>query len=249
MHLNGAKPLSEPILEYCLLIDCNKCFYGNKIPLTEKLKKGALVPPTPVLSIHGDLVPPTPVLSIHGALVPPHPTSVCSWGFSAPHPSSVHSWGFSAPHPSSVHSWGFSAPPPPPLLSVHGALVPPHPSSVHSWGFGAPHPSSVHSWGFSAPHPVLSIHNDLGGHFKNAYELVNLRALKSSLLNKLQIFQCIGKIFCVEFQRVPLKFHTKYLTYTVKDTIFIQCSTFKIALRFTSLYVSLNPPPNSPWDL
>ena len=126
--------------------------------------------------------------------------------------------------------------PPTPVLSIHGALVPPHPSSVHSWGF-------------SAPHPVLSIHNDLGGHFKKAYELVNLRALKSSLLNKLHIFQCMCKIFCVEFQRVPLKFHTKYLTYTLKDTIFIQCSTFKIALRFTSLYVFLNPPPNSPWDL
>ena len=27
----------------------------------------------------------------------------------------------------------------------------------------------------------------------------------------------MGKIFCVEFQRVPLKFHTKYLTHTLKD--------------------------------
>ena len=25
---------------------------------------------------------------------------------------------------------------------------------------------------------------------------------------------CMGKIFCVEFQRYPLKFHTKYLTHT-----------------------------------
>ena len=29
----------------------------------------------------------------------------------------------------------------------------------------------------------------------------------------------MGKIFCVEFQRVPLKFHTKYLTHTLKDAI------------------------------
>ena len=58
-----------------------------------------------------------------------------------------------------------------------------------------------------------------GGRFKNAYELLNLRALKCSPVNKMRIFQCMGKIFCVEFQRVPLKFHTKYLTHTLKDTI------------------------------
>ena len=44
--------------------------------------------------------------------------------------------------------------------------------------------------------------------FKNAYELLNLRALKISTLYKNYIFQCMGQIFCVEFQRVPLKFHT-----------------------------------------
>ena len=36
------------------------------------------------------------------------------------------------------------------------------------------------------------------------------------------IFQCMGKIFCVEFQRFPLKFHTKYLTHTLKDVHFIR---------------------------
>ena len=56
-----------------------------------------------------------------------------------------------------------------------------------------------------------------GGRFKNAYELLNLRALKIEN----HIFQCMGKIFCVEFQRVPLKFHTKYLTHTLKDVDFI----------------------------
>ena len=61
-----------------------------------------------------------------------------------------------------------------------------------------------------------------GGRFKKAYELLNLRALKFSPLNKIHIFQCMGKIFCVEFQRYPLKFHTKYLTHTLKGTIFIQ---------------------------
>ena len=49
------------------------------------------------------------------------------------------------------------------------------------------------------------------------YQLLNLRALKISMLYKNHIFQYMDKIFCVEFQRVPLKFHTKYLTYTLKD--------------------------------
>ena len=66
-----------------------------------------------------------------------------------------------------------------------------------------------------------------GGHFKNAYELLNLRALKTSMLYKNCIFQCMGKIFCVEFQRVPLKFHTKHLTHTLNDVDFIHRWKFK----------------------
>ena len=66
-----------------------------------------------------------------------------------------------------------------------------------------------------------------GGRFKNTYELLNLRALKISMLYKNHIFQCMGKIFCVEFQRVPLKFHTKYLTHTLKDVDFIHIWKFK----------------------
>ena len=54
------------------------------------------------------------------------------------------------------------------------------------------------------------------------HKLVNLGALKFSLVNKLHIFQCMGKIFCVEFQSFPLKSHTKHLTHTLKETIFIQ---------------------------
>ena len=55
----------------------------------------------------------------------------------------------------------------------------------------------------------------------NAYELLNLRALKISMLyKKNHIFQCMGKIFCVEFQRVPLKFHTIYLAHTLKNVDF-----------------------------
>ena len=66
-----------------------------------------------------------------------------------------------------------------------------------------------------------------GGRFKKTYELLNLRVLKISPVNKIHMFQCMGNIFCVEFQRYPLKFHTKYLTHTLKDTIFIQHWNFK----------------------
>ena len=59
------------------------------------------------------------------------------------------------------------------------------------------------------------------GRFINANKLLNLRAHKISTLHNNCIFQCMGKIFCVEFQRYPLKFHTKYLTHTLKDVYFI----------------------------
>ena len=47
-----------------------------------------------------------------------------------------------------------------------------------------------------------SVWGALGGRFNNTYELLNLRALKFSSENKTHIFQCINKIFCVEFRRV-----------------------------------------------
>ena len=91
-------------------------------------------------------------------------------------------------------------------------------------------------WNVDSPHkgPVIwkksmwwCHYDSSGGRFKNAYELLNLRALKMSKLHKNHIFQCMGKIFCVEFQRVPLKFHTKYLTHTLKDVDFIHIWKFK----------------------
>ena len=90
----------------------------------------------------------------------------------------------------------------------------------------------------------LMLHNMLfesRWHFKNALKLVNLVALKFLPLNKLRIFQCIGKIFCVEFQRVPLKFHTKYLTHTLKDAIFIRAENLR-SLKFKSSYKFLKRP-------
>ena len=52
-------------------------------------------------------------------------------------------------------------------------------------------------------------------------------------LYKLHIFQCMGRIFCVEIQREPLEFHTKYLTLTLEDTILYKVKILR-ALRFTS---------------
>ena len=63
----------------------------------------------------------------------------------------------------------------------------------------------------------ISYLTEARGHFKNAYEFVNLGALKFTTLYQNHIFQCMGKIFWVEFQRYPLKFHTKYRTHTLKN--------------------------------
>ena len=66
-----------------------------------------------------------------------------------------------------------------------------------------------------------------------------LRARKISLTNQLHLFQCMGKIFCVEFQRKPLKFHTKYLTHVLKDTIFKQCWKFKSSQIYEPVCLAL----------
>ena len=43
----------------------------------------------------------------------------------------------------------------------------------------------------------------------------------------------MGAIFCVAFQRVPFKFHTKYLTHTLEDAILYNVKILR-ALRFKS---------------
>ena len=58
--------------------------------------------------------------------------------------------------------------------------------------------------------------------------------VKSSHLNKILIIQSMGKIFCVEFQRAHLKFHTKYLTHIYWLVWFLYNFENLRALRFTS---------------
>ena len=81
-----------------------------------------------------------------------------------------------------------------------------------------------------------------GGCFKNTYEFLNLRALKFSTVNEIHIFQCMGKIFCVEFQRYPLKLHTKYLPIQWKIWFSYNIEILRV-LRFKSSYVFLKRPP------
>ena len=88
-------------------------------------------------------------------------------------------------------------------------------------------PSGVCCFILQHVYPVTVVTTLSGGHFKNTFELLNLRALKVSHMYENCIFQCMGKIFCVEFQRYPLKFHTKYLTHTLKDVDFIHWWKFK----------------------
>ena len=53
-----------------------------------------------------------------------------------------------------------------------------------------------------------------GGRLKNM-SVLNLRAIRFSTLYEI-IFQCMGKIFCVNFQSELVKFHTKYLSHAWK---------------------------------
>ena len=66
-----------------------------------------------------------------------------------------------------------------------------------------------------------------GGCFNTVHELLNLRACKILMLYKNQIFQNMGKIFCVEFQGVPLKYRTKYLPHILRYIDFIHGWKFR----------------------
>ena len=85
------------------------------------------------------------------------------------------------------------------------------------------------------------------GRFKNTYELLNLRALKFSHVNKIHIFQYMGKIFCVEFQRYRLKFHTIYLTHCIhwKKRLLYNIEVLR-ALESLNVFLHSHPLPHPP---
>ena len=80
------------------------------------------------------------------------------------------------------------------------------------------------------------------GRLKNAYELLYLRVPEISMFDKNCIFEWMGKVFCVEFQRVPLKFHTKYLTHTFRDVYLVFRWKFKSSLVQELIGVFETPP-------
>ena len=53
----------------------------------------------------------------------------------------------------------------------------------------------------------------------------------------------MDKIFCVEFQRYPLKFHTKYLTQTLTDVILLRSEDLR------ALWLSRKRFWNAPWSI
>ena len=83
------------------------------------------------------------------------------------------------------------------------------------------------------------------GRFKNTYKLLNLGALTFSPVNKIHIFQCMGEIFCVEFQRYPFKFHKNIFTMHWNIWFFTQN-----AFLNTPQHPPPPPPPPDPtWNI
>ena len=77
------------------------------------------------------------------------------------------------------------------------------------------HSSTGLGWScmFSRPNDIVWP----GDHFINATQLLNFHLS----MRYMYIFQCMGKLIWVKFQRVHLKVPTKCLTHTSEDTIFI----------------------------
>ena len=70
------------------------------------------------------------------------------------------------------------------------------------------------------------------GSFKKYWQF--LRS-KSSHLCEINIFQHMGKIFCEEFPRVPLKFHTIYLAHALTEMVICKMEILR-PLRFKSCF-------------
>ena len=71
-----------------------------------------------------------------------------------------------------------------------------------------------------------------GGWVKNVYELFKQRDLKFSPVSKIQIFQFMDKIFCVKFQRTPLKFHKKSYSYIERCIFLFNIEVLRARKRF-----------------
>ena len=119
------------------------------------------------------------------------------------------------------------------LISISLKVVPAGPITNIPGGGGGGGGGGVVGWGWGVCVCVCVCVCVWGGGVKNAYELLNPRALKILMLYKNRVFQCMGKIFSVEFQRIPLKFHTKSLPMHLKMWISFTGENLR-ALRFKS---------------
>ena len=97
--------------------------------------------------------------------------------------------------------------------------VTPYPSGLLHWHWGS-HiiaPVSVKQpWRIWVNKPHRRIIGQ-GGHFKNAYELVNRELLNFQHCIKIISFSVWVRYFVWNFKGYPLKFHTKYPTHALKD--------------------------------
>ena len=55
------------------------------------------------------------------------------------------------------------------------------------------------------------------------------RKSEYSYINKLHIFQCMGKTFCVEFHREPLKLHKKTYPYIERDDFYSVLKIYELS--------------------
>ena len=74
------------------------------------------------------------------------------------------------------------------------------------------------------------------------YELINLRALRFSPVNEMHIFQCMGKIFCEEFQRSPFEIPHKISYPYIERCDFYTTLKFKELLNLRSHKYFWNAP-------
>ena len=81
-----------------------------------------------------------------------------------------------------------------------------------------------------------------GGHFKNTYELLNLRALKFSPVDKIYIFQCMGKMFLWNFKGTLWNSTQNIWPIHWRICFLYNIETLRV-LIFNSSYVFLKCPP------
>ena len=121
------------------------------------------------------------------------------------------------------------------MLSSHGKKS--EDQNIDNIKMKFPHWSTMEKQSVKWSRVNIIRHGRHGGIFKNAHKLLNLRALKISTWYKNCIIQCVGKIFCVEFQWCSLKFHTKYLTHALKD--FIHRITEKFSCKYPCQLITI----------